>query len=255
MKIVYGPVSSWRLKRSLGIDVICRMKVCPFDCSYCSLGKTTEKSIDRKNFVSTKDAIQELNYALEQVETDVITFSGTGEPTLAKNLGELIERVKKITNIPTAVLTNSSLMYLEEIRNDLAKADKVVGSLDAHNMKIFKKINNPHEELILEDIIKGMNKFSKNYDGKFSIEVMFTPENKKYSKEITEIIKSIHPEEVQINTPLRPSSAKYLSQKELEQVEKSFEDIETISVYSQKKVKTKNKVGKEKLEKLKRKKK
>ena len=111
MEIVYGPVSSWRLGRSLGVDPICRTrKTCSFDCVYCSLGPTKVKSIERKVFVPTEQVALSLEKAIKKVDADVITFSGMGEPTLAKNLGELIEIARDVSGLPVAVLTNSSLM-------------------------------------------------------------------------------------------------------------------------------------------------
>ncbi len=246
MESVYGPVSSWRLDRSLGLDLICEMKVCPFDCIYCSLGRTTNKSIDREKFVSTDKLVTELESVLEKVEADFLTFSGTGEPTLAENLGEAIDEIKKISDIPVAVLTSSALMYRKNVRSDLLKADNVVGSLDAHNQKLFEYINKPHQDLKIGEIVKGMKKFSKIYDGKFSLEIMFTPENKKYSEEISNIAEEINPEEIQINTPLRPNNTKTLNREKLEEIKNEFKFTETVSVYGEKRIEVKNKVGRKK---------
>ncbi|RLG57222.1 MAG: radical SAM protein, partial [Hadesarchaea archaeon] len=206
MEIIYGPVSSWRLGRSLGIDLICQKgKVCSLDCIYCSLGKTTELTTKRRVFVSKDRMIQELKNAMKLVEADVITFSGTGEPTLALNLGEAITAVRDISDLPIAVLTNSSLMNRKDVRRDLAQADVVIGELDAPNEEMFRLINRPHHEVHLKDTIDGMKKFRDEFDGKFAVEVMFVPENKELSEDIASIVRMLRPDEVQINTPLRPS--------------------------------------------------
>jgi len=234
-EIVYGPVSSWRLGRSLGVDPICREgKVCSFDCVYCSLGPTTEKTIERRVFVPAEQVAQALEKALKKVRPDIITFSGTGEPTLAKNLGELIETVREVSKLPIAVLTNSSLKFRKDVRRDLAKADIVKGKLDASNDDILGIVNRPHEEISLSKIVAGLKKFRKEFDGKFAIEVMFIPENKNFSDEIAEFVGAIEPDEVQINTPLRKSPATPLTREELKKVEKSFHGINYRSVYETK---------------------
>ena len=127
MKIVYGPVSSWRLGRSLGVDLICsKEKICSFDCIYCQLGEPWKNNVQRKNFISIKEMESEVVSALQSTTPDVITFSGSGEPTLAKNIDLAIKTIRKISNIPLAVLTNSSLMNREDVRNTLGKLDVVV---------------------------------------------------------------------------------------------------------------------------------
>lgn len=254
MEIVYGPVSSWRLGRSLGIDLICRgdEKICSFDCVYCSLGKTTEKTIERREFVSIDIIKESLVEAMEEVEPDVVTISGTGEPTLAENLGEAIKVARNISNLPIAVLTNSSLMYRKDVRQDLDSADIVVGSLDAPNEEIFKEVNKPHEEIHSNETVEGMKKFSKEFEGVFSLEVMFVPGNKDSPDEIAEVARSIDPDEIQINTPLRDSPVEPLTPEEMKEIEKSFEGMNSLSVYKAKKEKVEKIVGPKKLKRLKR---
>jgi len=253
LEIVYGPVSSWRLGRSLGVDPICREgKICSFDCIYCSLGPTTKKAIGRKIFVSTDQVARSLKKAIKKVEADVVTFSGTGEPTLAQNLGELIEIARDISGLPVAVLTNSSLKTRKDVRSDLAKADIVKGKLDVPNEELFGRINRPHEKILFRDIVNGLKKFRGEFNGQFQLEVMFVPENKNFSEEIAKIVKDIRPDEVQINTPLRPSAAKPLSPKELREIQRSFEGMSFRSVFEAKKSSVGEVVGKRKLKKLKR---
>lgn len=254
MEVVYGPVSSWRLGRSLGIDLICQKeeKVCSFDCVYCSLGKTTEKTIRRKNFVDTGRVEEEVKKYMGEVEMDVMTFSGTGEPTLARNLGDVIERIRKILNFPIAVLTNSSLMTRKDVRRDLSKADIVVGSLDAPNEELFRRINQPCEEIAFEETVEAMKKFGEEFKGMFSLEVMFIPQNKNHSEEIARISKEIDPDEVQINTPLRSSPVSPLTPEELAEIQNSFEGIKSLSVYESEKPEVNKIVSPEKLNRLKR---
>ncbi len=254
MEIVYGPVSSWRLKKSLGVDLICREdeKICSFDCTYCSLGKTTEKTVERRIFLPTDKIEKELKKAVDQVDPDIITMSGTGEPTLAKNLGEAINVARESANLPVSVLTNSSLMNKKSVRKDLAQADIVIGSLDASDQELLEKINNPSEEVRFQDLVQGMKKFREEFKGKFAIEVMFVPENLNFSKKMAEIIQSIDPNEVQLNTPLRNCPVRPLTPEELQEVEDEFGGMKVRTVYSAEKEEVKDVVGLDKLKKLKR---
>ncbi|MBC7219640.1 MAG: radical SAM protein [Hadesarchaea archaeon] len=253
MAIVYGPVSSWRLGRSLGVDPICqRGKICSFDCIYCSLGPTTEKTVERRIFVTEDQVARALRQAIKKVEADVVTFSGTGEPTLAKNLGELIETAREISGLPVAVLTNSSLQSRREVRDDLAKADVVKGKLDVFNDQLFQTINRPHRSLSFQEIVKGLKKFRAGFRGSFQLEVMLVPENLGFSREIAEIVRSIGPDEVQLNTPLRPSPVRPLTPQELERVQSDFEGMKLRSVYLAAKPKVGSMVGKDKVRRLKR---
>jgi len=125
-KYIYGPVPSWRLGSSLGIDPLSKDgKVCSFDCLYCQLGETKFLTDERKKFVPGEEVIGELD-SLPTLKIDYITFSGMGEPTLASNLGQMIKAIKKIRKEKIAVLTNSSLMHREDVQKDLFCADFVV---------------------------------------------------------------------------------------------------------------------------------
>ena len=157
MKIIYGPVASWRLGKSLGVDLICsEKKICSFDCIYCQLEKTDRITRQRESFISLDKLKKDLQHALQQTTPDVITLSGMGEPTLAKNMNEAIKIIKELTDLPLAILTNSSLMYDKNVQNDLKKLDIIVAKLDAPNQELFQKISRPAEGITLEA--------SKNYE-------------------------------------------------------------------------------------------
>jgi wyosine [tRNA(Phe)-imidazoG37] synthetase (radical SAM superfamily) len=242
MEMVYGPVSSWRLGRSFGVDLICsRKKICSFNCNYCQLGREVEKTKKRKNFISINEMKRQVKSALKKVDTDVITFSGLGEPTLAKNLGEAIDEIRSFTNIPLAILTNSSLINDKTVKNDLKKLDIVVAKLDAPNEELFQEINQPAKGISFESVLKGIKDFKKIFAGKLAIQSMFIINNINYAKELAKIVYDIQPDEVQINTPLRPCPIKPLNIKQINRVEQTFKSrkLNTISVYSSKKPKTK----------------
>ena len=138
---VFGPVRSWRLGRSLGIDPLSsKDKICNMDCIYCQLGKTAHLTNERKIYVPTQDVMDEIS-RIPLHFVDHITFAGRGEPTLALNLGEMIRGIKAIRQEKVAVLTNSSLMNLKEVRDDLMAADFVLAKLDAGNQSFFETVD------------------------------------------------------------------------------------------------------------------
>ncbi len=227
--IVYGPVPSWRLGKSLGIDLIGKEKFCSFDCIYCQLGKTRHKTVERRVFVENSQLKKELN-GLNTIEADVITFSGMGEPTLAKNLGAAAKLAKKF-GLPLAILTNSSLFNYKDVQEDLASIDWIVAKLDAPNDEIFEKINRPHEKIKFDEMIEAIKEIRKKAR-KFSLQMMFVKENKKYAEEMADLAREIKPDDVQINTPLRKSPVKPLCKEEIFEIEKHFHGLNTINVYS-----------------------
>ncbi len=229
--IIYGPVASWRLGKSLGIDLISCQKTCSFDCIYCQLGKTLHKTVERKIFVDDNVAKNELDrFPWNNVAVDFITFSGMGEPTLAKNLGNVAKYAKKF-GLPIAILTNSSLFGYEDVQKDLENIDWVIAKLDAPNEKIFKKINRPHESINFDEMIDAI-KEARNKAKKFSLQMMFIEENKNYAEDMASLAKEIGADEIQINTPLRKSPVAPLPKEELFKIEEKFDRLNTVNVYS-----------------------
>jgi len=230
-KYIYGPVPSWRLGSSLGVDPISGAeKVCTFDCIYCQLGKTKHLTDRRKIFVSTRSVIKELE-SLPSIKIDYITFSGTGEPTLAKNLGEMIKAVKRIRKEKIAVLTNSSLIYRKDVAKDLSLADFVVCKLDTPSQYVFKLINAPIKHVKIDTIINAIKEFRNSYKGKLALQVMFMEENRVYASEIAAMSKYIRPDEVQLNTPLRPCDVKPLPSDKMKAIERYFGGLNVVSIY------------------------
>ncbi len=239
-KYIFGPVPSWRLGSSLGVDPISgKKKVCSFDCIYCQVGKTLKLSTKREIFVDKNEILKELK-ALPKTKIDYITFSGMGEPTLAKNLGEMIKAIKRIRKEKVAVLTNSSVLKRKDVREDLMNADFVVAKLDASNQKLFEKMDRPVKTLKLSAIITAIKSFKKVFKGKLALQIMFTPENKKWAKQIAKIAKDINPDETQLNTPLRPCGAKSVSKKDLKEIAKYFKALNIVSVYEAERKKVKS---------------
>lgn len=231
MSIVYGPVPSWRLGRSLGIDLLPgRGKTCCFDCVYCQLGFATNPTVERAEFVKLDDLARELA-AVKGVPADHVTFSGTGEPTLAANLGRAIDMARRALGLPVAVLTNSALMPREDVRHELSKADVVVAKLDAPDERLFRLINRPVGHLSLVEIVDGIRRFRSQWSGRLAIQMMFLAANKAVADEMAALAAGLSPDEVEINTPLRPSAAAHLSRQEIAAICESFKGLPVRSVY------------------------
>jgi wyosine [tRNA(Phe)-imidazoG37] synthetase (radical SAM superfamily) len=234
MKTVFGPVSSWRFGKSVGVDPICQ-NVCSFDCVYCQVGPTLNKTIQKEIFISTDRIEEDLKRVLPGVSADVVTISGYGDPTLAKNLDEVIEAIKELTDLPVAILTNSSTLSFGKMRKTLMDLDIVVAKLDAHNDSLFEEINRPVKGLHFGDIIKGIKKFKNSFEGKLGLQTMFIERNKDHANELAEITAEIQPDKVYINTPLRHSPEGHLSEDQMYEIEGYFEGLDISSVYKSKK--------------------
>lgn len=239
-RYIYGPLYSWRLGRSLGVDPVYtgEGKACSFDCIYCQAGGTSVLTAKRKIFVPTENILLEIK-SLPPLEIDYLTFSGAGEPTLAKNLGGIIKEIRKIRREKIAVLTNSSIIDRKDVRKDLALADFVIAKLDAHSEELFRRVNRPASGVKFDNVINGLKKFRSRHKGKFALQIMFINENKDYAGEIARLARRLKPDEIQINTPLRPSGVKPLPKKEIDKIKKFFKDTNFVSVYDDKKTKIK----------------
>ena len=170
---IFGPVPSRRLGFSLGVDVI-PLKTCTYNCIYCQLERTTQKTLRRAEYVAVEPILQELQHVLSLGQNiDYITFSGSGEPTLNAKLGEMIREIREMTSIPVAVLTNGSLLSEREVREDLSAADLVIPSLDAVSEEAFQRVNRPHGRLKIGAIIEGLKVFRRAFQGQLWLEIMF----------------------------------------------------------------------------------
>ncbi len=229
---LYGPVYSWRLGLSLGIDPLSLpQKVCNMDCVYCQLGKTSYWAKGRHVYVPTQALELEVKTLSPTMPIDCITFSGRGEPTLAKNLGEMIQLVRRLRPEKIAVLTNSSLLHLKEVREDLSLADYVLMKLDVLCQKSFECVDHPQSHLKLSKVISGILEFKKVFAGRFAIQIMVIQENLNEMEKIADFLKEIRPEEVQLNTPLRASAAAPISKQDMQEVKLLFAGLPVISVY------------------------
>lgn len=209
MKHVFGPVPSRRLGQSLGIDTI-PLKTCNWNCVYCQLGRTVPLTNERREYVPAEEIFLEVEQALrshQSGEIDWVTFVGSGEPTLHSRTGELIRRVKDLTPLPVAVITNGSLLYLPEAREELSAADAILPTLDSGNAALYRKINRPHPDITFERLVNGLIAFREQCRGKLWVEVMLVQglnDTESALREIADVLKRIQPDEVHVNLPTRP---------------------------------------------------
>lgn len=213
MKYIYGPISSRRLGFSLGVSIV-RHKTCDFDCVYCQLGETTLKTQARLAYIDKEEILSELKLWLKenpQTQLEYITLSGSGEPCLHINLGDIIREIKTITTIPVAVITNSSLLINPVVRQSMLSADLVVPSLDAASQDVFKRIDRPLEGIRVEDIINALILFRQEFKGRIWLEVMLVAginDDLRHIKRLKEAVTMINPDKIQLNTPVRHTALK-----------------------------------------------
>jgi len=215
--IAYGTVPSRRLGRSLGINNI-PPKLCSYSCLYCQLGNTINRAIEREAFYRVEEIVQEVKERVKQVKQkgeaiDYLTFVSDGEPTLDINLGKEIELLKPL-GIKIAVITNASLLWREDVRQDLQKADWVSLKVDAINNKIWHKINQPQKSLTLEAILEGMVKFADIFNGELTTESMLIKginDNTEEIEKIANFLAELKPEKAYLAIPTRPPAKKTIA--------------------------------------------
>ncbi|UCH03144.1 MAG: radical SAM protein [Candidatus Bathyarchaeota archaeon] len=223
MSIVYGPVPSWRFGRSLGIDVITPPKKCTFDCVYCQLGRKKMHVLGPEELnqplVDVERVLKDLEVVLKRIDlntVDIVTFSGTGEPTLNLELDKIAKEVKRrIKDLPLAILTNASLFHRGDVRRNLNKFDFVVAKLDAGDNDTFRSINRPaDDQMDIFTIVDSIKRVKKEVRGIMALEVMLlsskdgaiTNVDAKSRKRLLDAILEVNPDIIQVAVPYRPPS-------------------------------------------------
>lgn len=251
---LYGPVVSWRLGRSIGIDLLSDIKkICNFDCVYCQIGKTDIliSENDRKIFVPSDKIFREIRELGSDLNIDVFTFAGRGEPTLAKNLYDVVKFIKSIRKEKLVIITNSMNLDIDEVKEALQNIDIVMAKFDAFDDSVMNLINRPFRSNSFKKLYEGLLNFSKCYSGSLELQIMFLNENKEktiYEKSF-EFLENIGPDKIYINTPTRPCDVNPLSIGEIKSIKDDFcsyfqnnhilsrknKEIEIISVYDREK--------------------
>jgi wyosine [tRNA(Phe)-imidazoG37] synthetase (radical SAM superfamily) len=224
-RYLYGPVPSRRFGLSLGIDII-PSKYCSYSCVYCQLKRTDHLTVERRSFYPVDDILDEIRRRITETEIkpDRITFSGSGEPTLNIDIGKIIRGIKDFTDIPVVVITNGSLLWMPEVRDDLMSADFVVPSMDSAREESFRKVNRPHRSLDIERIKQGVIEFGKDFRGQLWLEILLVHginDSKDDISSLVDFTAELKPGRVQLNTIVRPPSEDYaspLTNEELESI-------------------------------------
>ncbi len=225
---VFGPVPSRRLGRSLGVDLV-PPKTCSFDCIYCQIGRTTNKTIERKEYVPFDIVIKQIRQALKKnVKPDYITLAGSGEPTLYSRMGELIDAIHSLTDVPVDILTNGSLFWDKQVLEEAIKADLIIPSLDVGDADMLEKINRPACELDFDKIVLGLERLCERCRDKVWLEIFIVKginDNIEHVGKIAKIAKRLKPAKVQLNTAVRPTAESYavaLQKEQLNQLAELF---------------------------------
>lgn len=208
MRYVFGPVASRRLGRSLGVDLV-PLKTCSYDCLYCQAGRTTCKTAIPAVYHPVEDVLRELEERLSTHRPDVVTFSGSGEPTLHAEIHRVISGIRSWTDTRVAVLTNGSLLALPEVRERLLEADLVMPTLCTVNEETFRRIHRPASGLRLDSIMEGMARFREAFRGRMDLEIVLLRGINDSHEEVSglrEAVDRIRPDRIQLNTVVRPPS-------------------------------------------------
>lgn len=215
MELTFGPIPSRRLGRSLGINNI-PPKICSYACVYCQLGNTLKMQNQREVFYKPEEIFTVVQKRIEQLsarseEINYLTFVPDGEPTLDLNLGKTIRLLKPL-GVRIAVITNSSLIYDKNVRNDLMDADWISIKIDAAKEKTWHKVDRPYGTMNYSEIINGMETFSKNFKGILTTETILIKnlnDNADEMKEVAKLIKKLNPKVAYISVPTRPPAEEY----------------------------------------------
>jgi len=214
MAYVFGPIASRRLGISLGVDLV-PSKTCPLDCVYCEAGKTTDLTLERREYVPVDQVLEELDAVLcKHPKLDYVTFSGSGEPTLNSRIGDVVKFVKsKYPEYPVCLLTNAMLFGDERLMKEIAEVDLVVPSLDGSNAEEFAKINRPVAGFDFDRFVDDLVRFTKNTKSKVDLELFIVPgvnDSDASIARFVELIKRMRVDLVQLNTLDRPGVEKFV---------------------------------------------
>jgi len=226
---VFGPVPSKRLGQSLGVNTVPR-KTCTYSCAYCQLGRTTHLSVTRRIYFATDSVVREIGDKLLRVPTrpDYVTFLGHGEPTLASNIGDILDGLSGVSGSRKALMTNGSLLWMPEVRKEVLGFDVVMPTVSAGSESVFSRIHRPHPALRFDDVIRGIEKFSEEFPGKIWVEVMLVRginDDRKSLEDIERVLSCIRADEIHLTAPTRPPAEKWVKCPTRESVEMALDII------------------------------
>ena len=220
-KYLFGPVPSRRFGRSLGIDLT-PFKTCSFDCVFCQLGHTTDKTLDRREYVPLEEVLSEIREWLKtDGDANYITLSGSGEPTLHLRFGEVLDFLRTNTTIPSVLLTNGTMLHLPEVREAALIADVVKVSLSAWDQASYRWINRPHDQLQFDRMFEGLKAFRDRFKGELWVEVFLVEGLNAIPADVRKIaalMPEIRPDRIHLNTAVRPPSEDFAAAVPMERI-------------------------------------
>lgn len=205
---LFGPVRSRRLGRSLGVDLV-PLKVCTWDCPYCQVGATTEKTIVRREYVPVTDVLSEFNqWMAEDGHADCVTFAGGGEPTLHSRFGEIMDTIRDRSGFRLVLLSNGSLFSLPDVRDAACRADVVKATLSAWDEATFQTLHHPHEALNFDVFLDGLKAMRSSFKGDYWLEVFVVPginDRPDQMSRVSKLAGLISPDRIHLNSAVRPA--------------------------------------------------
>jgi wyosine [tRNA(Phe)-imidazoG37] synthetase (radical SAM superfamily) len=209
-RYLFGPVPSRRLGRSLGVDLN-PLKVCTENCVFCQVGRTTELTAERREWVPTADVLREFDrWLAEGQAADYVTLSGSGEPTMHVGFGEVLRHAKGKGPYRTALLSNGTLMWRPEVRRDAAEADVVKVTVSAWDEESFRRIHRPAEGITFARLMEGARALRAEHGGALWVEVMLLPgynDSEAAVRAIAQKVAEVGADAVHLNTTTRPALA------------------------------------------------
>ncbi len=220
--IIYGPVPSRRLGRSLGINNI-PPKICSYSCVYCQIGNASDIQVKREAFYEPLEIARCVREKVKQIRekgelVDYLSFVPDGEPTMDANIGKEIQLLRAL-GIKIAVITNASLIWRKDVRHDLQKADWISIKVDSTNPEVWRRINRPHGDLRLDVILEGVTSFARTFKGILTTETMLIKgvnDDIGGIGQVADFLKKLEPDMAYIAVPTRPPA---------EQIEPATEQI------------------------------
>ena len=227
--IAFGPVPSRRLGRSLGVNNI-PPKVCTYSCVYCQVGRTLKMQVERRTFYEPEKVLQDVQDKVERAKEagepiDYLTFVPDGEPTLDVHLGREIELLKPL-GIKIAVISNASLIWREDVREELMKADWVSLKVDSPREEAWRRINRPHRALQLSSLLEGMLEFGKVYSGELVTETMLVEgvnDRDDHIGEVADFLARLRPSTAYLAIPTRPPAEKWVQPPDEETINRAYQ--------------------------------
>ena len=229
----FGPVPSRRLGQSMGINNI-PPKICTYSCIYCQLGNTIKMQIKREGFYKAEEIVRDVGNKIQEAKEkgehiDYLTFVPDGEPTLDKNIGEEIQELKKF-GIKIGVITNSSLIWDNDVKEGLLKADWISIKVDSISEDVWKRVDRPFRTLKLAKILQGITEFSLTFRGELTIETMLIKginDKEKEIKKIADFISGVNPQKAYIAIPTRPPAENWVEPADENIINMAFQVFET----------------------------